>query len=259
MLFTSQIHVDTGKTGLDESGGTVSVFKTNGNPFQSVIKFGNRHRAFRSITLKNVQVPLCFYNIRAPYNTFVLSSGTYVVTPGKYGDIVTLGSALVTPQGSTSAVTLNSLIGTFSVNTSTNILNMAGNGNALPVQPVNSFLYFLGFQSTTPITVSGGKIFGTVPYLLNFDTYINIWIDNLGQSSQEPNQITFKIPLSPNNISSNNVMYWSEGSQNRQHIEVTDKSVRVDRMNIIVNDRFGNLLNNNGVDWSMSFDICSEN
>ena len=70
----------------------------------------------------------------------------------------------------------------------------------------------------------------------------------------EPVQITFKLPLS---TVSSNVIYWAEGSQNKQYMKVFDQRVRIDRLNITILDRFGNILNNNGIDWSMSFDIES--
>ena len=50
-------------------------------------------------------------------------------------------------------------------------------------------------------------------------------------------------------------MHWSENTQNRQLVEVTDRGVRLDRLNIQVLDRFGNLLNNNGLDWSFTIEI----
>jgi hypothetical protein len=86
--------------------------------------------------------------------------------------------------------------------------------------------------------------------------YISIWIENIGQSSLEPVQISFKIPLSG---TLNNVMFWTEGVQHQQIIDVSDKCVRVDRLKVVVLDRFRNRLNNNGVDWSFSIDMVSTN
>jgi hypothetical protein len=77
----------------------------------------------------------------------------------------------------------------------------------------------------------------------------------LGQSSQEPAAITFKIPVNVNNGS---ILHWSENTQNTQKVLVTDNSVRVDRLNITVLDRFGVILNNNGIDWSFTLEIESD-
>jgi hypothetical protein len=36
---------------------------------------------------------------------------------------------------------------------------------------------------------------------------------------------------------------------------VTDRGVRLDRLNITVLDRYGNIINNNGIDWSFTLEI----
>jgi hypothetical protein len=87
---------------------------------------------------------------------------------------------------------------------------------------------------------------------MNFDTYINIYIEKLGASSPESYKSTFKIPI---NVSSGGIMHWAENSQDSQIIQVTDNSNRVDRLIIKVCDRFGEQLNNNGLDWSFSIEV----
>ena len=118
----------------------------------------------------------------------------------------------------------------------------------------NSFLAFMGYTPTQGL--SGFTIPATYNWLLNFDNYITIWIENLAQSSQETNQITFKIPM--NNVSSNTI-YWTEASQNKQKLLVSDRGPRVDRLNVTVRDFLGYILNNNGMDWAFSMDILSLN
>jgi hypothetical protein len=73
----------------------------------------------------------------------------------------------------------------------------------------------------------------------------------VGTSSLENTQITFKIPLS--NIT-NGTIFWNESSQNKQVIEIQDIK-RLNILNILVLDRFGTALNNNGQDWSMTLDL----
>jgi hypothetical protein len=98
----------------------------------------------------------------------------------------------------------------------------------------------------------GTFITATNSYIINFDTYLNIWIENLGQSSLEPSQITFKLPL---NVNSGGILQWTELSQFTQKVIVTDRGVRLDRLNITVLDRYGNIINNNGIDWSFTLEI----
>lgn len=118
------------------------------------------------------------------------------------------------------------------------------------VQPetLGSFLGFTDGQQ-------GSFITGTNSYIINFDTYLSIWIENLGTSSLEPSQITFKIPV---DVGSGGIVHYSELKQHEQFIPVTDMGVRVDRLNITVLDRFGNLLNNNGLDWSFTLQVTSD-
>jgi hypothetical protein len=249
-MNTYQLHVDTSLAGSVTVNGQPFVTKTAGNPFQCTIMLGNRHRTVRSVTLKNAQIPIGFYNVRAPYNTFVYDGTTYTVTPGNYTTLAALNAATVTPGTTVSA------LGSFAASATTNIVTFTPvSGSHTFGAPVpNTLLSFLGYTSTQ--TLTGTTIVATYPYTLNWDTYISLWIANLGQSSLEPVQISFKIPLSG---TTNNVMYWTEGSQNDQVVDVTDRSVRVDRLNIGVFDRFRNILNNNGLDWAFSFDMVSDN
>jgi len=249
MSNRSQIHIDTASSSSVQS--LTQVSKIGGNPFQCTYKFGNNHRGLTSISLQNAQIPQGFYNVRAPFNTLVISGTTYTVTPGKYTTLDALNLAIVTP-GSVALST----IGSFSPSSVTGVVTFTGfNGSSKSLGPVtpNSLLSFLGYTHTST-TSTATTLTGTYPYTLNWDTYIVMWIENIGQSSMEPVQITFKLPLS---TVSSNVIYWAEGSQNKQYMKVFDQRVRIDRLNITILDRFGNILNNNGIDWSMSFDIES--
>ena len=249
-MNTYQLHVDTSLSSNVTINGTPFVTKTAGNPFQCTIMLGNRHRAVRSVTLKNAQIPIGFYNVRAPYNTFVYDGTTYTVTPGNYTTLTALNAAATTPGTTISA------LGSFAASSTTGKVTFTpvSGSHTFGAPAPNTLLSFLGYTATQ--TLTGTTIVATNPYTLNWDTYISIWISNMGQSSLEPVQISFKIPLSG---TTNNVMYWTEGSQNDQIVDVTDRSVRVDRLNIVVFDRFRNILNNNGLDWSFSFDMVSDN
>jgi len=245
------IHVDTASvanvtSSFDGYSSQPCVTKTDNNPFQSTIILGNRHRNIRSISLKNAQIPVGFYNIRVPYNTFELSQAgglsnvSFTVTPGNYNIVNLLNSV-------NSLITTT--IGAFSVSSLTNSITFVSNQGVTQFfvgRP--SLLYFLGFTNFQ----QGVSIQATSSYITNWDSYLNIWIENLGQSSLEPGQITFKIPL---NVGSAGIEFWAEGSQHEQKVVVTDRGVRLDRLNIKVMDRFGNPLDNNGIDWSFTLEI----
>ena len=87
MLKTYLLHVDTGSlqtTGGGQGSAQNFVTKAGGNPFQCQVLLGNRHRTLKTIALKNAQIPIGYYNIRAPYNVITINGYVYTVAPGVY-------------------------------------------------------------------------------------------------------------------------------------------------------------------------------
>jgi len=239
-----QIHADTATASNVQTYtgqiGQASVYKINGNPFQCSIILGNRHRALRSVALKDAQIPVGFYNIRAPYNTITINSITYTLSPGNYNSTTII-------NGLNSLVT--NAVGVFSIVSSTNQVQFIPNvGTAtISVTPL-SLGAFLGFTNGQ----TGTAIIGTNSYIINFDTCLYIWIAEVGTSSLDGQQISYKIPISG---ASGTIIQYAEGTNWVQKVEFTDRSNRLDRLTITVLDRFGNILNNNGSDWTFTLEI----
>ena len=128
--------------------------KVGGNPFQCTVILGNRHRRIRSLALKNAQVPVGFYNVRAPYNTMNVNSVVYTLTPGNYS-VTTLLNALNT--------TVTSAVGAFSQGALNNNIQFSSAAGVatMNVQPL-TLLSFLGFtdgQQGTAL-ISGSRTSG---------------------------------------------------------------------------------------------------
>jgi hypothetical protein len=176
------------------------------------------------------------------------------MTPGNYSTTTAFASALnssVNPTGG-----LMSVLGTWSFITNTSQVQYTGTTITIVIPPNLSYPTIpslLGFTSTQ--TLTGSTLVGVNSYILNFDTYINIWIENIGTSSRDPAQITYKIPVSVQNGS---ILQWAENTQHEQIVMVTDNAARVDRLNILVLDRFGQPLNNNGLDWSFTMEVLAD-
>jgi hypothetical protein len=221
------------------------VNKNNGNPFDVTIRFQKPHDGITKIALKNAQIPIGFYNIRSPYNTLTIGGTTYTISPGNYNS-VTLLSALNSAT---------SLVGSWNYIASTNQVQFSStSGSVTLVVPSGVTLAtLLGFTATQ--TLTGTTLVSTNAYIINFDTYINIYFDNIGRPSLEPSKCTFKIPINVNNGS---ILQWSENNQDDQYISVRDNE-SIDRIVIAVYDRFGNLINNNGLDWSFTLQVTSSN
>lgn len=267
-MRTTTIHVDTANPNR-------CITKVNGNPFNCTYKMSQTHRRLKGIRLLNAQIPVGFYNIRSPYNVIVIDNTPYTIDEGNY-TIESLISALNTE--------ITSGVGEFSL-LSTNRVQFDPSGTStIQTEPTSSYPiitsgYDAGIENgtlSTPATTgslnykltpmnlakllgfrnnpSGTTIIATNSYLINFDTYLNIYIPNIGTSSSETDLCSFKIPIIP---TANTVSYWSENSQNCQFLHVSDSSCIVDRLNIEIYDRFGNIMNNGGLDWSMSLEIES--
>ena len=233
------IHVDTASTSniyITQS----AVKKINGNPFQTSITLENQHQRVKSIALKDAQIPIGFWTVRAPYNTLSINSVTYTLPPGNYNSVSFLA---------TLNTTVGNGVGVFAISPTNNFFTFTSNSGTaiLNVSPL-TILAFLGFADKQ----TGTFITATSSYIINFDTYIIIWIENLGQFSADSGQVTYKIPIE---VGQGSILQYSELSHYRQVINLTDLGLRLDRLNITVLDRFGNILNNNGLDWSATFEL----
>lgn len=242
MSRTYQLHVDTSST----ASGTVT--KVSNNPFACTVKLGQTHRRLQAVALKSAEVPVGFYNIRSPYNAIsITNSGTttvYTLTPGNY-TTTTLVSAL---NGVVGAGT-----GAFSVNTMTSrvLYTSAAGTVSFPVAS-RTLGYFLGFTDGQ----TGSVVTATNSYNINFDNYINVFIENLRNSSLEPNvPVTFKIPIT---VANGSIEYFFENIRFSQSICIRDPDFTIDRLNISVRDRFGQPLDNNGVDWTFTLEFISD-
>lgn len=259
-----QIHIDTSQTNTATAQTNISTSATSmvtparvyypqitkqaNNPFNCTVVLGQTHRNLRYIRLKCAEVPVAFFNIRAPYNSVIINGTTYTISPNNY-TISTLVTALNTATTG---------VGTFAAQTSTSTTTYTPTSGSATLTTFTSaspflpnLLYFLGFTNGQ----NGTSITSTNSYLINFDTYINVYIPSLRTASLDPAPITFKIPVS---VASGNVMYYNENSQFTQEIQIFDKSVRFDRLEIQVRDRFGQIIDNRGIDWSFTLEMESD-
>jgi hypothetical protein len=149
------------------------------------------------------------------------------------------------------ALNLNITI-VFSVNaTNTNVIQITlGTASQLFIGTTNLSRYILGIanQTITNATI----LIANNNYLLNVDNYINIYLSNIPcQSNNNYNGImsTFKIPL---NCTSNTIFYQCENQSFTQYCEITDPSFVLSRLHIKISDRWGNIINANGLDYSFT-------
>lgn len=265
---------------------SLNALKSNSNPFDCTFMLGSWYKNVHSITLKSCEIPVAFYNIRRPYNTFtdVLTrpQTTYTIPEGSYtlssliGALNSTATQAAFEQKSTSLKVAYRTTA-FRLGVSNNI----GYSNVLVLdkysvvggitQPMyinypNSrfttltpdLSWFLGFDGTEPIISSGtdaNKIIANNVYNFSFDNYVRLCLPFTGMSSREIAQTTFKVPI---NVGYGGVMIYTNSQENKQTVYINGIYNKFDRIQVQIRDRFGNLISNNGVDWSLSLEIDCE-
>ena len=160
------IHVDT------SSNKANTVIKSNAfNSFDCSVLLGQTHTRVKRVALKSAEIPLGFYNIRAPYNTLTLNilsvTTSYTFTPGNYS-----ASTFV----STINNTITTAVGSFAINGTTNKITYTSvSGATRIVADPGTLGHLLGFTNDQ----LGVSFTANKSYNIDFDNYINIYIENL--------------------------------------------------------------------------------
>lgn len=224
-MKTQFIHLDTSSSG---------VAKNNGNPFDCVIPLTEQYRGMKKIYLKSVEIPVSFNFFHSPLNTFTIDSTQFTLPEGNYtsATIITALNAVVGVNGTFSMV-------------SGRYVFTSSSGSRTIFVTTGDVMYALGFTDNPTGTI----ITATNAYNMSLNTYITMCIRNIGTSSYEASKTSFKIPV---NVTNGVIYFYSDNIEFCQHIQVMDPCMIIDRLVIEIRDRFGNILNNNGIDWSMS-------
>ena len=221
----------------------------SGKPFNCLLKLDTPLQHVRSIRLKSAEMPVVFNPIRSPYSTFsyTYNGTTYsaTVADGNYSltSLLSAAQTALNASGSGLTFTLTTNSSNFTVLTAT---------TAVTVVPTTTWDLARVFGFTSSAT--GTSITSASVYNLNSDLYVAVVFDNLTTSNLTSYpQRTFKLPVS---VSFGTTYYYSENSWFCQEVVCNDN---VDRLNMRVIDRFGNQLDNQGVNWSflLEFD-CAE-
>jgi len=233
-------------------------YSTTTDSFNANFNLSNPLRKVEKIYLKSVELPIGFTNVRTSFNSFVVSfsnaSGnsytntTITLSNKNYTDIASLLTDINT------LLTSRNINLSFELN-SNNLVQIVKTGTIYRYFFTTSNLLniILGFTSSTAlsaINTTGTTLTAIRQPNLNFDNYISLFIKNIPHNSSSSNQlISFKIPL---NGSGNIVYFNSENISFSQYITITDQNLVVDKLQIVVYDRFGNQLTNNGFDYSLT-------
>jgi hypothetical protein len=163
-IMKYQLHLDTSVSSNVQTGGMPIVSKVGGNPFLTSISLFNRYRDVGTVELKSAEIPIGFYNIRSPYNTFVINGTTYTVTPGNY-TITTLLQAMNTVSGSVFDISGNFIqlqIPLYTMTLPFTFTNMNETGATGPTS-ITYGTSTPGYGTSYVMSLAGGIQYWTVP------------------------------------------------------------------------------------------------
>ena len=212
----------------------------NNSVYDCTFILSNPIRNVQKIYLKSIEIPISFNNIRVSNgtNTFKINGFILTINENSYTSITTLLNDinikvhLVLPN-----VTFG--VENQKVVMTTNTTITFNNSRLLSV--------ILGFTKVSYPNTS----FAENNYLLGYDNYISIYFQDLPVKSTNNQLISYKIPL---NAVNGMVYYMEELNSFSQFIEITDSNYILNRIRVIIYDRFGCILTN-GLDYSFSLAI----
>lgn len=237
-MLKTLLHIDSidGIMNYDTILKTYHAYNTN-------IKINQSVTNIKEISLKSLELPIFFNNIRSANNSnffyFTFSYSTFndiiisvTITEQNYITITSLITAINSAISSAISAYLGLSIVLSVYNT--NYIRITHNCTSLTLGKSLLINNILGFNSATYNTL----ITTTNFYSLNIDNYIMLYITNLSGNDTITNGkiMTFKIIL-PNTNGS--ILYLCENSHFNQTISITDPFYVLSSLNIIILDRFG--------------------
>ena len=228
-------------------------------------------RNIKEISLKSLEMPIFFNNIRSPNQSNLFSfnfsntalgfnniSISITIPEFNYNSINTLLSAL-NNSISSAIITYHGVSFILSVS-NTYYITINTNCDVIILNDSILMNYILGFVSNTySIGFSSNLIITTTNfYCLNVDNYINLYITNLNSGSDtnaNGRLLTFKIPL---NTITGNILYIGESNTFTQTISITDPYYVLNSLNIMILDRFGFPINGGNANYSFTLGITYE-
>ena len=224
--------------------------------FNATFNLQKTYTKIKNIHIKNVELPICFPNIRSSNLSnnlqFTINSVNYskTITERNY---TTIG-ALLTDLNTAISTTLTSSGFTLVLSTGIKnnlIITMTGALTNLTIRKTTlSIILGLNGATTSSLTYTSPNSFN-----INYDLYVLMSFDNIPSifSSSGNIRTALKIPLGTNYANINN--YFSHRSDNDMSLIVYDENFIFQNLQIKFYDRFGYLLSNNNVDYSFTISL----
>lgn len=227
--------------------------------FNATFNLQKTYTKIKNIHIKNVELPICFPNIRSGNLSnnlqFSINSVNYstTITERNYTTI----SALLTDLNTAIATTLTSSGFTLVLSTGIKnnlIVTITGALTNLTIRNTTlSIILGLNGATTSSLSYTSPNSFN-----INYDLYVLMSFDNIPSvfSSSGNIRSALKIPLGTNYANINN--YFSHRSDNDMSLIVYDANFIFQNLQIKFYDRFGYVLSNNNVDYSFTISLVYE-
>ena len=285
------IHLDSrNSTYIVNTNNTTGIVK---NSFHANFKLTERFTKIKRISLSCLEIPIGFPNIRFGCTnifSFVINTVRYNI-PISQNNYVSIDSLLTELNAKIYAYLFLPFVVTIVLVPATNRLRI----NVSGMRPITFYIistnlsyYILGFRPDTDKLIDTGTetitytniVSGTVlstsltsiptptspyyylasssTYNLNIDNYISLYIPQLSGCVSDMTGLntTFKIPM---NCVMGMTYFFQKNLNFEQEVEISDKNLVLNEINIIVYDRFGQNIENNGLDYSLSLLIEYDN
>ena len=253
-MLKSLLHIDSldGVMNYDTILKSYHVYNTN-------IKINQSVTNIKEISLKSIELPIFFNNIRSSNNSnlfnFTFSYSTFnnivinvTISELNYINISSLLTAINNSISSTISIYsgLSIVLSVYN----TNYIRLTHNCITLTLNKCLLINNILGFNSGTYT----GNITTSNFYSLNIDNYIMLYITNLSGSDAITNGkiMTFKIIL-PNTNGS--VLFLGEHNSFNQTSSITNPFFVLSSLNIMILDRFGFPINGGNSNYSFTLGI----
>ena len=238
------------------------------HPYNLYFRLSNPIININRIILKSVEMPIALYNIRnsGTMNLFSVnwsiggynSTGEWRITAGFYPTISNLlssggvGSA-ITNIVSASGFPCSMSITSITANNGFTVVQLTHNATSFTINDSFFMNNILGFSSGT---YTSSPVVGTTPINIFTDTHLYMFISNIQSNNNNNKQVTFKIPLGSYSSPPSYTHY--EETNEQQQITISNDSFILDKLNIIINDKFGYAITGY-LDWSFSIFIEYDN
>jgi hypothetical protein len=253
MSHKSLLHFDTVNATLASISNQTSSATTS-NGYNCSFKLPTPMRNVKKLSLKSMEIPVTFYNIRTGSTTSLswVSNGTSYSTTIAENFYTTI-SALITVVNAAMAAADPTHTPVIVATSGFYYLELSlTSGSTFYFNDTNLSRYILGFRSTD--TYASGLVTASGNYNLSVDNYLNFSITNIPQQMTNVNGYTstFKIPL---NASNNSIYYYLEGFGFAQSVEIQDNNFILSQLVVSMKDRFNADINPMGGDYSFSLEI----